>query len=382
MKLFALSLFSLVCAFAPALAGAPAASDRVVLDANTLANLRLESAPAEPRDFEETVFALGRVEIAHGAIATVSSRIPGRVAELIAHIGDTVEAGQIVARIESRAAGDPAPLIPLRAPRGGVVTDCEIHVGDPVEPDRHLMEISDLSVVEAVARVPEAEVGALRVGETEARVRLAAFPGETFAGRLARFAPAADPATGTLAAHFVLPNPEGRLRAGLRAEFAIVTARRADVLAVPRAAVQGEGVGPRFVFVRDAELPNAFVKTPVVLGATNDRHVEIVSGLSTGAEVVTRGAYSLAFAGTGSLSLKEALDAAHGHEHAADGSELKPGAGHDHGDAHGHDHGPAGGHDDHAHGHAHPERPWQIAAGLLALSNAALIIALARRRHA
>lgn len=378
MKFFSQSVcsFAFACAVAPAFAGASAASDRVILDANTVANLRLEFAPAEPREFEETVFALGRVEVAHGAIATVSSRIPGRVTELIAHIGDTVEAGQIVARIESRAAGDPAPVIALHAPRGGVVTDCEIHVGDPVEPDRHLMEISDLSVVEAVARVPEAAVGALRVGETEARVRLAAFPGKTFVGRLARFAPAADPATGTLAAHFVLPNPDSRLRAGLRAEFAIVTARRADVLAVPRAAVQGEGVGPRFVFVKDFELPNAFVKSPVVLGATNDRFVEIVSGVFPGDEVVARGAYSLAFAGGGNLSLKEALDAAHGHEHAADGSELKPGAAGDHG----HAHGPAGGHDDH--GHAHPERPWQIAAALLAVSTLALIVALARRRHA
>jgi hypothetical protein len=41
-------------------------------------------------------------------------------------------------------------------------------------------------------------------------------------------------------------------------------------------------------------------------------------------EVVTRGVYSLSFAGGGSISLKEALDAAHGHEHAEDGSELTP----------------------------------------------------------
>ena len=32
----------------------------------------------------------------------------------------------------------------------------------------------------------------------------------------------------------------------------------------------------------------------------------------------------LGFAGGGGMSLKEALDAAHGHEHAEDGSELKP----------------------------------------------------------
>ncbi|MCE9519811.1 MAG: hypothetical protein K8R87_09700, partial [Verrucomicrobia bacterium] len=41
-----------------------------------------------------------------------------------------------------------------------------------------------------------------------------------------------------------------------------------------------------------------------------------------GDEVVTRGAYSLAFAGKGSVSLKEALDAAHGHPHNEDGSEM------------------------------------------------------------
>ena len=36
----------------------------------------------------------------------------------------------------------------------------------------------------------------------------------------------------------------------------------------------------------------------------NDRFVEIVSGLLPGDKVVTRGAYSLAFAGKGSVSLE------------------------------------------------------------------------------
>jgi membrane fusion protein, heavy metal efflux system len=50
--------------------------------------------------------------------------------------------------------------------------------------------------------------------------------------------------------------------------------------------------------------------------------VEITNGLLPGDEVVTRGAYSLAFAGKGSTSLKEALDAAHGHPHNEDGTEM------------------------------------------------------------
>ena len=49
-----------------------------------------------------------------------------------------------------------------------------------------------------------------------------------------------------------------------------------------------------------------------------------MSGLLPADRVVTRGAYSLAFAGAGNVSLKEALDAAHGHEHNPDGSETTP----------------------------------------------------------
>lgn len=377
MKPFFVSLLFVSTLSTSGLRAAEASLDRmkntVVLDAHSVANLRLETAIAEPRVFEETVFALGRIEPQHGAIAVATSRIAGRIVSLSAHLGDVVAADAELMQIESRQAGDPPPLITLRAPRGGTITDCEVHLGDPVEPDRHLLEITDLSSVEAVARVPEHDVGRIRVGTT-ARIRLAAYPGEVFTGELSHFAPAADLASGTLAAHFVLSNPDGRLRPGLRAEFAIVVSRRADVLAVPRAAVQGEG-GNRFVFAKDFELANAFLKSPVVLGANNDEFVEIVSGLFPGDEVVTRGAYSLAFAGGGTVSLKEALDAAHGHEHAEDGSELPkggaaeksaPSAGHDHG----HDHASGG----------HPERPWQIATAVLAL--ATLVLLATRRRHA
>ena len=76
--------------------------------------------------------------------------------------------------------------------------------------------------------------------------------------------------------------------------------------------------------MKDFDLTNAFVKTPVEVGEMNDRFVEITNGLLPGDSVVTRGAYSLSFRRGSSVSLKAALDAAHGHEHAADGSELTP----------------------------------------------------------
>ena len=344
----------------------------VVLDANAVANLRLEFASAEPRPFEETAFALGRLESRPGATAAVSSRISGRVVALAATLGESVKADSEIVRVESRQAGDPPPVIALRAPQSGVVTALAVHLGDPVEPAVALLEITDLSELHAVARVPEALAGRLRLGETKARIRLTAFPGEVLTGELVRLGPEADSASGTLAAHFRVPNPDGRLSTGLRAEFALILTSRSNVLSVPREAVQGEGSAPRVVFTKDLELPGAFVKSPVVLGATNDRYIEIVSGLFPGDEVVTRGAYSLSFAGGGGVSLKEALDAAHGHEHAADGSEPKSGtAGASPAtDAHGHSNG------EQAHA-GHPERPWQIGTGVLAL----LVLALAFTRR-
>jgi hypothetical protein len=132
----------------------------------------------------------------------------------------------------------------------------------------------------------------------------------------------ADRESGTVEGIFEIPNLDERLRPGMRVEFSVVLKKRGDVLAVPREAVQGDP-SSRVVFVADFDLENAFVRVPVVLGESNDRYVEVESGLFPGDEVVTQGAYSLMFAGGGAgISLKEALDAAHGHEHNEDGSEM------------------------------------------------------------
>ncbi len=137
-----------------------------------------------------------------------------------------------------------------------------------------------------------------------------------------RFGTSADKESGTIDAIFRLTNPGDLLRADMRAEFSIVMGKRSNVV-IPRAALQGEASN-RFVYVQDFDLKTVFYKTPVQVGEMNDRFVEITSGVLPADEVVTRGAYSLSFAGASSVSLKEALDAAHGHEHAEDGGELTP----------------------------------------------------------
>ena len=294
-------------------------TNTIVLDENGVKNLRIETVEAEENDFEETVFALGRIAEIPERHAVVSSRISGRVIGLEAQEGDVVKADQIMVRVESRQAGNPPPVIDLKSPIGGLVVQSHMRLGEPVEPDKELLDISDLSEVYAIARVPEHHAAQLKPG-SKAHIVVAALGNQIIEGEMSRFGTSADRESGTIDAVFRVANPDLRMRPDMRAEFSVVLSQRSNVMSVPRAALQGDA-SHRFVYVKHFDVPNAFIKTPVQVGQMNDRFVEITKGLLPADEVVTRGAYSLSFAGGGSVSLIEALDAAHGHKHAADGKE-------------------------------------------------------------
>jgi cobalt-zinc-cadmium efflux system membrane fusion protein len=296
------------------------AANSVILDETAVRNLNLTTVEAEETDFEETIFALGRIRVAPGKRAVVSSRVPGRAITVSAHIDTKIEKGAEAATVESRQPGDPPPTVRLVAPISGYVSAVNVAVGQPVSTEDSLIEILDLSAVHAIAAVPEHLAHRVRIG-MQGRIRAAGYPEKEFIAQVEHLGTEADAATNSIEVAFHVENPDALLRPGMRAEFSIATGKREGVMSVPREAVQGDGA-QRFVYVADYELKNTFVKTPVVVGAQNDRLAEIISGLLPGDMVVTRGAYALVFAGKGSVSLKEALDAAHGHPHAEDGSEL------------------------------------------------------------
>ncbi len=292
----------------------------VVLDATGVKNLGVETIAAEEAAFERTVFVLGEIEHTCESHAVLSSRVAGRIIEVFQHEGDFVKKGELLARVESRQPGDPPPVIELKAPADGLVIRSEAHLGAPVEPDRELMEILDLSTVWVNAKVPQHQAALLAEGLV-AKVRVPALGDGEREAKFLRLGVGAGAAKGSVDAVFELPNPGNRLRPGMRAELSLVASKRDGVLGIPREALQGDRSG-RFVFIKDYELENTFVRTPVTVGEISGDRVEITGGLFPGDEVVTRGAYALSFAGKGSASLKEALDAAHGHPHNEDGTEM------------------------------------------------------------
>lgn len=339
------------------------ATNTVILEEAAVKNLQLQFAEAEETTFEETIFALGHIEVLPGKKAIVSSRISGRAFSVLMVPHQQVEEGDEVAWVESRQPGDPPPTVMLSSPLTGTVSKVDIAVGQPISPDQALMEIVDLTTVEAAAQVPQHLAGKLQLGQ-KVHIRVSSLPDRVFEARLAHISTQADEATGTIEAAFHVPNPDKVLIPGMKAEFSIVVSTRDNVLSIPRAAVQGDAAD-RFVYIKDYDLKNAFVKTNIVLGAQNDQFIEVLSGLFPGDEVVVRGGYSLAFAGKGSVSLKEAMDAAHGHPHNEDGSEMSKEQIAKGGDAHG----------DHDHGHEEGTE-WNMLTTFFAGTSALLLVLL------
>lgn len=329
-------LLSLITASALA-AEKPARNETsVVLDATGVKNLGVETTAAEEAAFERTVFVLGEIEHTCESHAVLSSRVAGRIGEVFQHQGDFVKKGELLVRVESRQPGDPPPLIDLKAPADGLIVQSEAHLGAPVEPDKELMEILDLSTVWVNAKVPQHQAALFSEG-VAAKVRVPALGDEVREAMYLRLGIGADASKGSVDALFELPNPGNKLRPGMRAELSLISSKRDGVLSIPRESLQGDRSG-RFVFIKDYELDNTFVRTPVTVGEISGDRVEIVGGLFPGDEVVTRGAYALSFAGKGNTSLKEALDAAHGHPHNEDGTEMTKEQLAASGEADGHDH--------------------------------------------
>lgn len=314
----------------------PRNENTVVLDAAGVSNLGIETVQVEETDFERSIFVLGEIEHTCESHSVLSSRIAGRAVDVLAHKGEFVEKDQLLGRVESRQPGDPPPTIDLKAPGKGLIIKSELHLGGPVEPDRKLMEIIDISQVWVIARVPQHQAAILTEGLT-ANVKIPAVGDKSIPAKFLHLGVGDEAIKSSVEAIFEIPNPDHRLRPGMRAELSLVTSKRESVTSIPRDALQGDRSN-RFVFIKDYELENAFVRVPVTVGEIAADRVEILSGLLPGDEVVLKGAYSLSFAGKGSASLKEALDAAHGHPHKEDGTEMSaeeiaatPGGDHDHG---------------------------------------------------
>ena len=183
---------------------------------------------------------------------------------------------------------DLVPAVEFRSPATGVVVEKSVVNGMHVESGQTLYRIADLSTVWIEADFYESDVSLLGVG-AQADIRLDAWPGAKFAGRISYVYPYMNQPTRTLKARIELANREGRLKPGMFATVEVSVAGRTGVL-IPEDAVIDSG-SRQMVFV--AQGGGHFEPQRVVVGARSDGRVLVLEGLRENDEVAERAAFFL-----------------------------------------------------------------------------------------
>jgi len=305
------------------------ASAGVQIDPAAVQSLGVRLTGVRRGDFAESLDATGMLDFNQREVAIVQARAAGFVQRVYARApGDVVQAGAPIADLlvptwggaqaeylAVRGSGNPAleaaarqrlrllgmpdglidavardgrprTVVTISTPQGGAIQTLDVRQGMTVSMGQTLAQVSGLSTVWLNAAVPEAMAGQVRIGQP-ARAELAAFPGETFAGRVTAVLPTTQTDSRTLTVRVELANRGGRLRPGMFATVHLGGAAH-PALFVPSEAVIRTG---KRAIVMLAAAGGRFQPVEVRPGREDGDRTEILAGLSEGQKVVASGQF-------------------------------------------------------------------------------------------
>lgn len=131
---------------------------------------------------------------------------------------------------------DPEDVL-VRAPFDGVVVARHAEPGAVVTPGASLVTVSRTGQILLAMRVPEAALGAARIG-SEVQFSVPAYPGRTFKARVTRVSPLLDSLSRTAEVFAAVDNRSGELRGEMTAAADVFGVSRDSVTAVPIGAIQ------------------------------------------------------------------------------------------------------------------------------------------------
>jgi len=270
------------------------------------------------------------------AEAALGSEIPGRIEHLHCDVGDTVQAGFLIAemgseiliqvranfdatekdwnRIKSlreagtvsqqtydrtQAAFDAAKATyektlastQLRAPFSGVITQKYLEEGEVftlfpgATGSPAIVRLMFLDTVKVVISVPEIEYAEISK-EQEALLVLDAYPDMEFVGEVSLIAPTLDTRSRTADVEVKFSNQDGRIRPGMFGEIKLSLTPRKLLLVNREALIKQEGTGINFVYRVNG---NTAIRQDIVVGGKYGERVHLRDGLQAGDSVITTG---------------------------------------------------------------------------------------------
>lgn len=338
------------CSAGPVEAAPLGATDRV--EAAAVAHVRngIEVAPVVVGEAPVTLRAPGRLVLQEAAVSTAAAPVSGRVATLMVHVGDAVEAGDVIAVLHSaeaatvrgdlarartalRAADDLARRqdelhargvgldvertsarlrlvearselararqavealqggdgldVTVRASAAGRVLSRPAEIGAVVQAGDPLVRVGDASRLWAEVWVYDRDVAKVAIG-ADAALRVGSMTG-TVAGRVARVGASVDTELRRAPVYVELAEDAGALplRPGMFVR-AELTSAQVEGVVLPTTAVVVEDGRTSVVYLEQED--GSFLRREVVVGDASEGRIPVHQGVTAGDRVVMRGA--------------------------------------------------------------------------------------------
>lgn len=176
----------------------------------------------------------------------------------------------------------------VRAPISGFVSKRMVKVGNMVQLNQPVFEITDFDPLLAVIHVPERELAKLHLKQ-QALITVDAHRGQLYPASILRISPVIDAASGTFKVTLAVNDSKRDLKPGMFGRVAVTYAQHDNAVLVAKDAVLNEDGETAVFIVRD----NKAYRTPVETGFTDDKHIEILRGVAANDVIVSTGQNSL-----------------------------------------------------------------------------------------
>ncbi|CAN5238826.1 MAG: cobalt-zinc-cadmium efflux system membrane fusion protein [Afipia broomeae] len=283
-----------VYAFAPSKSAAPATKEAaagkeeghgaegVEMSDAKVAAAGIEVVAASKGTLRDALQLNGILQPNQEALVQVTPRFPGVVREIKKRIGDQVEKGELLAKIESNQS---LTVYEMRAPIAGTVIDRQISLGEYASEQKPAFTVADISTVWVDLSVYRRDLPRVKLGDTV--LIDIGDGGKPIEAKLSYISPIGSSDTQSALARAVVSNDDLRLRAGLFVSAQLIlTAKEVPVVVKSEAlqTVENRNV----VFVRNG---NKFEVRDVELGSRDPEQVEVVFGLLEGDKYAAKNSF-------------------------------------------------------------------------------------------
>jgi cobalt-zinc-cadmium efflux system membrane fusion protein len=238
-----------------------------------LAAAGIEVLTATAGTLRNAIILNGILQPNQEALVQVTPRFPGVVREIRKSIGDSVEKGELLARVVSNQS---LTVYDMRAPMSGTVIDRQISLGEYASEQKPAFVVADMSTVWVDLSVYRRDLPRVRIGDTV--LIDVGDGGAPIEAQLSYVSPVGNTDTQSALVRAVVDNKAMRLRTGLFVSARLLLSARQVPVVVRHSALQTVD-NKNVVFVRHGD---TFAARPIEIGARDAEHVEVVSGLRDG----------------------------------------------------------------------------------------------------